>query len=115
MRPKSSHLPLCAQLQVQSKFAMLCIALISVLGLGSASTGAQTSPSKGSGVSRTAKAVTYRRGGGAAKVLFRSTDLMPGGAGEAKVENKGNRVEIEAKFEDMEEANKFGFEYLTYV
>ena len=29
---------------------------------------------------------------------------MPGGIGEAQVENKGNRVEIEAKFESMEPA-----------
>ncbi len=35
--------------------------------------------------------------------------------GEAKVENKGTRVEIEAKFEGLEDATKFGLEYLTYV
>src|SRR5947199_2062216 len=35
--------------------------------------------------------------------------------GEARVENKGNRVEIDAKFESLEEATKFGLEYLTYV
>jgi outer membrane protein OmpA-like peptidoglycan-associated protein len=40
---------------------------------------------------------------------------MLGSVGEAKVENKGNRVEIEAKFEGMESATKFGFEFLTYA
>ncbi|MGC2332755.1 MAG: OmpA family protein [Candidatus Acidiferrales bacterium] len=40
---------------------------------------------------------------------------MAQGSGEAKVENKGNRVEIEAKFENIEDATKFGLEYLTYV
>ena len=40
---------------------------------------------------------------------------MPGGTGEAQVENKGNRVEIEVTFMGMEAATKFGFEYLTYA
>ena len=43
------------------------------------------------------------------------TDLMPGIFGQAQVENKGSRVEIEANFQGMEAASKFGFEYLTYV
>ena len=115
MRSKSSHLPFCAKLQAHGKPALLCIALLSVLGLGAANAGGQASPSIGSGVSRTAKAFTYRRGGGAAKVSLRGTNLMPRGIGEAKVENKGNRVEIEVKFEDLDEATKFGYEYLTYV
>jgi outer membrane protein OmpA-like peptidoglycan-associated protein len=115
MRSKSTRLSSCAKLRACGETVLLCIALISALGLGAANAGAQTSPSNGAGVSRTAKAFTYRRGGNAAKVLFRGTDLMSQGTGEAKVENKGNRVEIEAKFEDMEEATKFGFEYLTYV
>ena len=67
-----------------------------------------------SGVSRTAKAITYRRGG-AVDVLLQGTELMPGGVGGARVQNKGSRVEIDAEFRSMEEANKFGFEYLTYV
>lgn len=40
---------------------------------------------------------------------------MPQAAGEAKVESKSNRIEIDAKFEGLEEATKFGLEYLTYV
>jgi outer membrane protein OmpA-like peptidoglycan-associated protein len=40
---------------------------------------------------------------------------MPRIAGQAQVENKGSRVEIEADFQGMEDATKFGFEYLTYV
>ena len=61
-----------------------------------------------------AKAVTYRRGG-VTKVSLRGTNLMPGGIGQAQVENKGNRVEIEVKFQGMEQATKFGFEFLTYT
>src|SRR4029077_4085204 len=40
---------------------------------------------------------------------------MPESIGEAQVENKGNRVEIEVKFQGMEQATKFGFEFLTYA
>jgi outer membrane protein OmpA-like peptidoglycan-associated protein len=66
-------------------------------------------------VSRTTKAVNYRRTGGAAKIDFQGTELMQQANGEAKVQNKGNRVEIEAKFLGLDEATKFGLEYLTYV
>jgi outer membrane protein OmpA-like peptidoglycan-associated protein len=66
-------------------------------------------------VSRTTMAVNYRRTGGAAKIDFRGTELMSVASGEAKVQNKGNRVEIDAKFLGIDEATKFGLEYLTYV
>ena len=66
-------------------------------------------------VSRTTKAVNYRRNGGGIKIDFQGTDLMGQASGEAKVQNKGNRVEIEAKFMGLDEATKFGLEYLTYV
>jgi outer membrane protein OmpA-like peptidoglycan-associated protein len=111
---QSSQLPLCTKWKRLNKSVLLGIALLSVLGLGAANAREQASPSSGSSVSRTAKAVTYRRGG-VAKVLLRGTNLMPGGSGEAQVENKGNRVEIEVKFQGMEQATKFGFEFLTYA
>jgi outer membrane protein OmpA-like peptidoglycan-associated protein len=66
-------------------------------------------------VSRTTKAVNYRRAGGSTKILFSGTELMQSAAGEAKVESKSTRMEIEAKFDNFEEATKFGLEYLTYV
>src|SRR5437773_10727717 len=66
-------------------------------------------------VSRTTKAVNYRRTGGAAKIDFQGTELLEQDSGEAKVQNKGSRVEIEAKFVGLDEATKFGLEYLTYV
>src|SRR5437899_12221066 len=40
---------------------------------------------------------------------------MSSASGEAKVQNKGNRVEIDARFLGLEEATKFGLEYLTFV
>jgi outer membrane protein OmpA-like peptidoglycan-associated protein len=66
-------------------------------------------------VSRTTKAVNYRRGGPVPKIDFQGTELMQQASGEAQVRNKGNRVEIEAKFLGVDEATKFGLEYLTYV
>ena len=66
-------------------------------------------------VSRTTKAVNYRRAGGSTRILFSGTELMPSASGEAKVESKSTRMEIDAKFDNFEEATKFGLEYLTYV
>lgn len=66
-------------------------------------------------VSRTTKAMHYRLQGGSTKVDFRGTDLLQGAAGEAKVEGKKTNFEIDAHFEGMEDATKFGLEYLTYV
>jgi outer membrane protein OmpA-like peptidoglycan-associated protein len=114
MPSQSSPLSVFANWKPLRMPALPWIALLSVFGLGVANARAQATPSSGSGVSRTAKAVTYRRGG-VAKVSLRGTNLMPGGSGEAQVENKGNRVEIEVTFMGMEAATKFGFEYLTYA
>jgi outer membrane protein OmpA-like peptidoglycan-associated protein len=66
-------------------------------------------------VSRTTKAVNYRRAGGSTRILFSGTELMQSASGEAKVESKSTRMEIDAKFDNFEEATKFGLEYLTYV
>ena len=104
----------CSKWKSAIHFSLTGIAFVGALGLCAGGARAQTMQSAGSGVSRTAKAITYRRGG-VAKVSLRGTNLMPAGTGEAQVENKGNRVEIEVKFEGMEPATKFGFEYLTYV
>jgi outer membrane protein OmpA-like peptidoglycan-associated protein len=71
--------------------------------------------SSSSSVSRTTKAVNYRRAGGSTRVSLQGTELMQQASGEAKVESKSNRMEIDARFENLEEATKFGLEYLTYV
>ena len=59
-------------------------------------------------VSRTTKAVNYRRAGGTTKIDFQGTELLQGASGEAKVDSKSNRMEIEAKFTGFEDATKFG-------
>lgn len=72
-------------------------------------------PTSANTVFRTTKAVNYRRAGGATKIDFQGTELMQGASGEARVEVKSTRMEIDAKFQGFEEATKFGLEYLTYV
>jgi outer membrane protein OmpA-like peptidoglycan-associated protein len=114
MPSQVSPLPNCVKWDRLNRSAMLCVAVLAALGVCAAGARAQTSPSSPSGVSRTAKAVTFRRGG-VAKVSLQGTNLMPSGTGEAQVENKGNRVEIDVKFESIDVATRFGFEYLTYV
>jgi outer membrane protein OmpA-like peptidoglycan-associated protein len=66
-------------------------------------------------ISRTTKAVDYRHRGGSTQVEMAGTDLMPQVRGEAKVDSKTGRLEIKAKVSEMESADKFGLEYLTYV
>ena len=95
--------------------ASLWLALVGTLGLTAAPAFGQAKSSPAATVSRTTKAVNFRRAGGATKIDFQGTELLQTASGEAKVENKGNRTEIDAKFENLEEATKFGLEYLTYV
>jgi outer membrane protein OmpA-like peptidoglycan-associated protein len=80
----------------------------------SVSTSSSTTAVKTGAVSRTSKAVHYRQGG-TLKTQFQATELMPAASGEAKVEGKKTNATIDAKFQGMDEATKFGLEYLTYV
>ena len=66
-------------------------------------------------VSRTVLAVNYRHRGGATKMDFSGTDLMPAATGEAKIESKKGYIEIEVEFARMVRPTTFGNEYLTYV
>ncbi len=66
-------------------------------------------------VSRTIQAVNYRHRGGATKLDFAGTDLMPAATGEAKVESKKGYIEIEVEFAKLARPTTFGNEYLTYV
>ena len=98
------------------KIASLVLALTGTLGILAAPALSQTalSASTPKNVSRTTKAVNYRRAG-AAKIDFQGTELMQQASGDARVQNKGSRTEIDAKFLGLDEATKFGLEYLTYV
>jgi len=107
--------------KVLSLGMLLCAASWLLAQTQPASTSASVSASsssasnvKSGSVSRTTKAVHYRQGG-QVKTAFQATELMAGASGEAKVESKKTNVAIDAKFQGMEDATKFGLEYLTYV
>jgi len=66
-------------------------------------------------ISRSVQAVNYKHRGGASKVDFAGTDLMPAANGQAKVEGKKGYTEIEAEFGNLQKPTTFGNEYLTYI
>ena len=66
-------------------------------------------------VERTINAVDYRYRGGPTSLNFRGTVLLPHAKGEAQVESKAGRTEIDAKFDRVEAPTRYGKEYLTYV
>jgi outer membrane protein OmpA-like peptidoglycan-associated protein len=66
-------------------------------------------------ISRTARAVNYRHRGGATKLDFAGTELMPQARGQAKVESKSGYIEIEVEFANLQTPTTFGNEYLTYI
>ncbi|HLK05434.1 MAG TPA: OmpA family protein [Candidatus Acidoferrum sp.] len=115
LRRATTPSPYTARTKFNLRLAALCIALMGLLGFVASRVSSQTVAPAPAPVSRTTKAINYRRSGTTLKIAFHGTDLMQQAGGEAKVENKGARVEIEAKFEGFEEATKFGLEYLTYV
>ena len=106
------------------KTASITLAVVMTLG-ASAQAQAQTQVPADSGnptptyrinvVSRTTRAVSYRHRSGATKINFQGTDLMPGAAGEAKVESKRGALEVEIEFSGLDRPTSFGNEYLTYV
>lgn len=71
-------------------------------------------PATSNAVFRTTEAMHYRPGGNS-KIGFRATELMTRASGEARIEVKKTNISIDAKFEGMEDATKFGLEFLTYV
>ena len=114
MRASNGRVPVPGFPAARIRLLFSCVVFLGMLGFAPGRAAAQAANAN-SGVSRTVKAITYRRGTGAVKISLSGTSLMPSCSGEARVENKGSRVEIEADFLGMEDATKFGFEYLTYV
>jgi outer membrane protein OmpA-like peptidoglycan-associated protein len=66
-------------------------------------------------ISRSVQAVNYKHRGGATRLDFAGTDLMPMANGEAKVESERGTIKIKAEFGNLENPTLFGAEYLTYV
>jgi len=61
------------------------------------------------------QAINYQYRSGPTKIDFRGTVLMPKVKGDATVESRRGRTEIEAKLDNMEDPQRFGREYLSYV
>src|SRR5438876_4394167 len=66
-------------------------------------------------IQRTVEAINYEYRSEPTRIDFRGTVLMPKAKGEALVESKRGRTEIEARLDNMAEPQTFGREYLTYV
>lgn len=99
-------------------FRVSTAAILTVLfGLSSAQaqTATPSSTVPATSVSRTTKALNYRLRGDAVEISFHGTELMANASGEAKVEGKKNSIDIDAKFENLDDPTRFGLEYLTYV
>jgi outer membrane protein OmpA-like peptidoglycan-associated protein len=88
---------------------------IVLIGAIAATQTVQPAQNSASTVTRTTQAVHYRLQGGTTKIDFQGTDLLQRASGEAKVEGKKTNFQIEVKFQGLEDATKFGLEYLTYV
>ncbi len=66
-------------------------------------------------VERTVKAVNYQYRTGPTGLDFHGTVLLPESKGNATVESKAGRTEIDAHFSHLQSPARFGGEYLTYV
>jgi outer membrane protein OmpA-like peptidoglycan-associated protein len=66
-------------------------------------------------VGRTTPAVNYRPRKGDTMIDFAGTPLLPQARGRAKIEGEKGYIEVDANFDRLEPATKFGSEYLTYV
>jgi outer membrane protein OmpA-like peptidoglycan-associated protein len=66
-------------------------------------------------VGRTTAAINYRPRSGETKVDFVGTALLPEARGLAEVSGEKGYIEIDARFEKLQPATRFGPEYLTYV
>jgi outer membrane protein OmpA-like peptidoglycan-associated protein len=66
-------------------------------------------------VGREIPAINYFHRSSATKIGFQGTSLLPEATGDAKVEARAGRTQIDASFEHLVPANTFGPEYLTYV
>ena len=93
----------------------LLLAALVCVAAGPAAAQTTIAPAHTANVLHTTKAVHYRPQGGVAKIEFQGTGVMLAASGEAKVEGKKTNLEIDAKFTGLEDATKFGLEYLTYV
>ena len=66
-------------------------------------------------VGRTVPAVNYRPRSGSGRINFEGTSLLPEAEGWARIEGERGYIKIDAHFDDLQPATRFGREYMTYV
>jgi outer membrane protein OmpA-like peptidoglycan-associated protein len=66
-------------------------------------------------VGRSTPAINYRPRSGDTKINFAGTPLLPNARGDATIKGEKGYIRVDANFERLEPATKFGPEYLTYV
>ena len=66
-------------------------------------------------VGRTVPAINYRPRSGDTRINFAGTTLMPEAEGWASVEGDKGVIKIDARFNRLDGAQRFGREYMTYV
>ena len=66
-------------------------------------------------VERTAKAINYQYRQGPTMIDFAGTVILPHAKGDAVVESRQGRTEIDAKLEGLESPQRYGTEFVTYV
>src|SRR6478752_1165073 len=119
----SFHHPRCSHKVIPNQSGKLQVrqamkkypAIFASLCLASWFAAAQVPAQPSAPVHRTTKAVNYRLRGDAVKVDLHGTELMQNASGEAKVTGKKSSVEIDAKFDNLDDPTKFGLEYLSLV
>jgi outer membrane protein OmpA-like peptidoglycan-associated protein len=82
---------------------------------GTASAQAQQHVPESNVTIKSVKAVGYRVGDWSTKVDLKGTELMSQAAGEAKVEARQGKTNIEVSIKDLAPPTKLGAEFLTYV
>jgi outer membrane protein OmpA-like peptidoglycan-associated protein len=82
---------------------------------GTASAQAQQDVPESNVTIKSVKAVGYRVGDWSTKVDLKGTELMSQAAGEAKVEARQGKTNIEVSIRDLTPPTKLGAEFLTYV
>jgi outer membrane protein OmpA-like peptidoglycan-associated protein len=66
-------------------------------------------------VGKTITSVSYQHKQGSTMIDFQGTPLLPMAKGDAKVDSKKGSIVISANFKNLQSAQMFGKEYLTYV
>ena len=95
------------------KARQLCLSFIVLSWLAGVAT-PQDAPESNL-TTKSVKAIGYTVGGGSTKVDLKGTELMPQATGEAKVEAKQGKTNIEVSVKNIEQPSKLGAEFLTFV